>query len=90
MRTVTLSHTEELQNAANIYRNRFDEAESDVDAAVETILQAVCKLLERETENAFDVKDRQLLEDDTESGFVIYYDLAAVNETFGGYVISLG
>jgi len=88
MRTVALRYSVKLDVAAATYNDRFNEEAEYVKEAIEILLQAVCGLLNKEYESDFKVSGNRIVEFQT-NGTPIYYDLASVKQTFGGFEVSI-
>ena len=88
MKTILLRYSVSIDVAAATYNDRFNEEEHEVQKAVDIILSAVCTLLNREYESDFQVSGDRIVEFQT-NGTPIYYVLASVKQTFGGFEVSI-
>lgn len=88
MKTILLRYSVSIDVAAATYNDRFNEEEEEVQKAIATILSAVCVLLNKEYESDFQISGNRIVEFQT-NGTPIYYDLASVKQTFGGFEVSI-
>jgi len=87
MKTILLRYSVPIDVAAATYNDRNEEKE-EVQKATTKILKAVCEVLNKEYDGDFKVSGNRIVEFQT-NRTPIYYDLASVKQTFGGFEVSI-